>query len=271
MLGSEVPDCQYARHRGWRLAVPSCVPVRANMTAKVGSSVRDHYDEYYGGSELSEWRQLGAIDKAKNVLDLCRGLPVRSVLDVGCGDGSLLARLAAVNFAREYRGVDISGSAIREASTKAIDGAQFETFDGDALPFQPGTFSVALLSHVVEHLEHPRVLLHEAARVARYVVIEVPCEHTIRLSQDYVPDSVGHINFYTPKTIRRLVQTCGLNVEKQITRGCSLAVLRHSRPLSGVLQYMLREVTLRVAQRAAPAIFVYHSALLCSRSRRRLN
>jgi SAM-dependent methyltransferase len=230
----------------------------------VDPQLRAHYDAYYGSAELAEWRRLGAIDKAQNIVDLCKGLSVATVLDIGCGDGSIIQRLGQLGFGRELHGVDLSASAIAAARAKTIAApSSFATFDGSTLPFESGRFDLAVLSHVVEHLEHPRVLVREAARVARNVVIEVPCEHTIRLRRDYAPAPVGHINFYTPKTIRRLVQTCDLTVAAQLTRGSSLAVMRFDRPWLGVLQFLLREATLRVAPGVAPAIFVYHSALLC--------
>jgi ubiquinone/menaquinone biosynthesis C-methylase UbiE len=230
----------------------------------VGEEVRAQYDNYYGSPELAEWRRLGAIDKVQNVIELCQGLRFSSVIDIGCGDGSIIARFAQLGFAGKYQGVDISASAIANAQARDLQGtASFDRFDGASLPFSAAHFDLAVLSHVVEHLEHPRVLLQEAKRVARHIVIEVPCEHTVRLSRDYVPDPVGHINFYTPTTIRRLAQTCGLTVEKQITRGCSLEVMRFDRPWFGMLQHAIRETALMVAPKVAPAMFVYHTALLC--------
>lgn len=227
----------------------------------VSEEVRRHYDAYYGDARLAAWRRIGAVDKAANVRELCASLGARSLLDVGCGDGALLARLADLGFATERVGLDISASAIAAARAGGV-AARFETFAGDTLPFERKSFDLAILSHVVEHLEHPRVLLHETRRVARHVFVEVPCEHTLRLPRDYAPDPVGHINFYTPTTIRTLLQTCGFTVERQIVRGSSLEALRFERPLGGALQWAVREAALAVAPRLAAAIFCYHSALL---------
>ena len=229
----------------------------------IGEDIRTQYDNYYGGKELAEWRRLGAIDKAATIVDLSKGLAITSMLDVGCGDGAVITRLAELGFATRYRGVDISSSAIAAAQARNVGGASFERFDGATLRFESGQFDLAVLSHVVEHLEHPRTLLYEAKRVARHVIVEVPCEHTVRLPWNYAPDPVGHINFYTPGTIRRLLQTCGFTVEKQLTRGCSLDIMKFHRPRGGTLQYALREAAIRIAPGLAPGLFVYHSALLC--------
>jgi ubiquinone/menaquinone biosynthesis C-methylase UbiE len=230
----------------------------------IGEDIQTQYDNYYGSEKLTRWRHLSAIDKVQNIIDLSRELRIDSILDIGCGDGSVISQLAEQGFAARYRGIDISTSAIAAAQARKIQGtASFERFDGATLPFEDKQLDLAVLSHVVEHLEHPRALLYEAKRVARHVIVEVPCEHTVRLPRNYATDPVGHINYYTPVTIRRLVQTCGFVVEKQLTRGCSLAAMRFQRPIAGVLQYAIREATLKVAPKLAPSIFVYHSALLC--------
>src|SRR5258708_28120884 len=59
------------------------------------------YDEAYShrGPEAqlyARWRALGARGKADHVIDLCSrgGVEPASTLEVGCGDGALLAELA---------------------------------------------------------------------------------------------------------------------------------------------------------------------------------
>jgi len=63
--------------------------------------LREHYERDYsrGGEEgrrFAAWRELSAWAKADHVLALApdaEGRPRRRLLDVGCGDGSLLAEL----------------------------------------------------------------------------------------------------------------------------------------------------------------------------------
>ena len=87
-------------------------------------------------------------------------------------------------------------------------------------------FDLAVLSHVLEHAEHPRRLLAEASRVARVLFVEVPLEDTWRLARDFTPDAVGHINFYSMASLRRLVQSCGLEVldERVVPPGRAIAL-----------------------------------------------
>lgn len=229
----------------------------------VSTEIRTHYDTYYGDARLKEWRRLGAIDKVENIVELSQGLKIESVVDIGCGDGAIIARLSEINFAKSYTGVDISESAIGLARARGIANARFERFDGEG--FQ-GQYDLAIMSHVVEHLENPRTLISAARRIARHVIVEVPCEHNVKLPTDFRPDPTGHINFYTPKTIRLLLQTTGLTVDKQITRGCSLEVMQFNSKLKGTVQHLIRQSTLAVYPRLATSLFCFHTALLCHAS-----
>jgi ubiquinone/menaquinone biosynthesis C-methylase UbiE len=228
----------------------------------VSDAVAEQYQHYYDNHNPEEWR-LGAIDKANNILELCSGLGVQSVLEVGCGKGSIINRLAELKFAKAYVGLDLSRPAIGAAQSRTIPGAHFEAFDGTNIRYADKTFDLAILSHVVEHLEHPRTLIREAQRVATRIFIEVPCEHTLRMKKDYSPTPTGHINFFTASTIRRLVQTCGLVVERQIMRDCSLQSMQLYGKYRGTLQHSVRRAALALAPGLAPSIFVYHNALLC--------
>ena len=73
------------------------------MSGPAGESPQDlarFYAEGYAGAgadaeRLGAWRALGARAKADHVTALCAraGLRPRSALEVGCGDGALLAEL----------------------------------------------------------------------------------------------------------------------------------------------------------------------------------
>jgi len=122
-----------------------------------------------------------------------------------------------------------------------------------------------VLSHVLEHAEHPRMLLYEASRVAKYVLVEVPLEDTVRMTPDFVFNSVGHINFYSWKTIRRLVQSCDLKVVSQVITHCSRPMYEYQSGRKGVLKYVIKDLLLRASERLACQLFTYHASILCTR------
>ncbi|GMQ81187.1 MAG: hypothetical protein BMS9Abin05_0618 [Rhodothermia bacterium] len=228
--------------------------------------IQTHYDDYYSAEGLSEWRRLGAIGKAENIVALCKPFPHSTIVEIGCGDGAVLKELEALNFGASLYGLEISRSGLDALHKKGFDNLiDAKQFDGYNIPYPDDHFDLAVLSHVVEHVEYPRKLLVEAARIARLLFVEVPLEHTLRLSNDYSEDDVGHINFFDRKTIRRLVQTCNLGVIEQLITDTSRELVVHQYGRMGLLRHFVRRISLEAAPRLAQRIFVYHSALLCRR------
>ena len=231
----------------------------------VSASLRRQYDRYYEAGP-SEWRRLGALAKAENAVALCASVPHTSVLEIGAGEGALLARLAELGFAQALHAAEISESGVRAIRARGIPGLMdCRSIDGDTLPWPDARFDLAILSHVLEHAEHPRRLLAEAARVARSVFVEVPLEDTLRLPRDFAPDPVGHINFFHRKSLRRFVQTCGLEVlaERVATPAREAMVFRSGR--RGALVHAVKQLGLSLAPALATRVFTYHGALLCRR------
>ena len=172
----------------------------------VAHPLTSHYASYYNGQ--SRWREIGAVDKVHNIVRLWEGPPPR-ILDIGCGEGAIAAEMAERQFGASYVGVDVSESAIEAARGRGLPGARFERFDGVRLPFEDHLYDLAVLSHVVEHLEHPRVMLAEAKRIAPHVFVEVPLELTARTPRDFAWTNTGHVNIYSRTVIRHLVQSSG--------------------------------------------------------------
>jgi len=234
------------------------------MSLRVGKQFADNYAEYYSvRDDLGEWRRLGAIDKAQNIVELCAAFPHEQVLEVGCGDGAVLQRLAGVGFGKRFTGIDISQSAIRAANDRQIEHAQFEQFDGQDIPFATGSFDLAILTHVLEHVEYPRKLIYEASRIARNVFVEVPLEDNMRLPRDFALDAVGHINFYKSKSIRRLVQSCGAKIicTKLTHSSLPLYVYRKGK-VWGSATYWLKELGLKSVPLLMTHLLTYHFSLV---------
>jgi hypothetical protein len=228
------------------------------------SNASKQYENYYTGG-VSEWRRLGALDKAANIVTLCGHLSLKSILEIGAGDGSILSQLSGLGVGQELHAVEISTSGVDVIKNRNIPRlVQCMLFDGYHLPYAAGRFDLAILSHVVEHAEHPRQLLYEAGRVARYVFVEVPTEDISRRSKDYVAEGVGHINFFSPRTIRWLVQSSGLRVLRQITTNPSKEIWPRSRS-HGWARYLLKQTLLRWTRRSwRLGTSCYHESLLAT-------
>lgn len=230
---------------------------------EVSGRLQNNYDNYYENSD-SEWRRLGAVDKADNIQSLCESFNIQSAIEIGAGDGALLKELADRNFAKEFFALEISSSGAKAINLRNIPTLkQCLTFDGYCVPYNDNQFDLAILSHVLEHVEYPRKLIYEAKRIAKYVYIEVPCENNARLPMDFVLDKVGHINFYSPKTIRRLLQTCDLEVINQLTTNPSKSIYTYQKGEKGIVSFFIKQALLTAMPNVATAMFTYHSSLIC--------
>jgi len=85
------------------------------------------------------------------------------VLDVGCGDGALSARIGALRGDTRIEGVDVL---VRPRTAIPV-----QAFDGSRLPFDDASVDVVLMVDVLHHTDDPLVLLRESMRVARSAVL----------------------------------------------------------------------------------------------------
>lgn len=230
----------------------------------VRGDLQENYDRYYSPRDTA-WRELCARYKAANIVALCGRIQPATLVDIGAGDGSVSAALATSRFGAEIHCLEISSSAIDAIRLRAIPRVSGVTqFDGYHVDFPDKHFDLGIASHVLEHVEHERAFLSEAGRVCKYLFVEVPLEDTLRLSRDYRPSSIGHINFYSYKTLRRLLQTCGFEVIEQRLFDIPLAVHRFESGWRGVAKFAVRKPFAMISKRLGSKFFTYHCAVLCA-------
>jgi SAM-dependent methyltransferase len=222
----------------------------------VNPDLKALYDGYYAAG-TSEWREVGALDKAANILTLCRDVPRHTLLDVGSGEGAVLQELSDLHFAEEMCALEVSTSGVSSIKGRHIANlVDVRLFDGCSIPYGQESFDLVTISHVLEHVENPRALVKEAARVGHCVFVEVPLEDTLRLRCN---TSIGHINYFRLETIVSLLETCGLKVvASKVTNPGLSYVYRGKNARSRI-----RQLALRLAPKAARHLFTYHCALLC--------
>jgi SAM-dependent methyltransferase len=90
-------------------------------------------------------------------------LRAQRVLDLGCGAGDSVDLFRSVDPGVQWVGADIDMSP--EVAGRTRSDAEFVTFDGRRLPFDDGSFELVYCKQVLEHVDHPRELVAEAARV----------------------------------------------------------------------------------------------------------
>ena len=183
------------------------------MAEFLTDNIKAAYDDFYTNDQ-SAWRMLGAKYKAQNIIDVCQTIKPQKVLEVGAGDGSILHFLDQSNFAPELYAVEIAQSGVDQIKGRNLTHLKEAlVFDGYQLPYEDNSFDLIVLSHVLEHVEHERILLRELIRVAQYIVIEVPKDYRYGVDKRMKHFlSYGHINMYTPSSLRFLLQSEGLIV-----------------------------------------------------------
>lgn len=97
--------------------------------------------------------------------------PGLTVLDCGCGPGTITAGLAKLVAPGHVVGVDLHADRLAVARAAAAElglaNLRYETGDIHALPFPAATFDAALVHAVVEHLPDPVAALTEVRRVLK--------------------------------------------------------------------------------------------------------
>ncbi|MDE2082118.1 MAG: methionine biosynthesis protein MetW [Burkholderiales bacterium] len=94
------------------------------------------------------------------------------VLDLGCGNGELLAHLRDRKGCSGY-GIEIDDAGVLACVQRGIDVIQLNLEDGLAL-FDDHSFDVVLQLDTLQHLRHTERMLRETARVGRIGIVSFP-------------------------------------------------------------------------------------------------
>jgi SAM-dependent methyltransferase len=241
-----------------------------------GRDLAGFYDSAYarGGERHARWRELGARGKADHIEELTRraGLPTARVVEVGCGDGSLLSELSQRRFGESLVGFEISEAALELARGRFIPRVEgLEPFDGRRLPSADGAYDLGLLSHVLEHAPEPVALLRETARVARALIVEVPLERNLsgaRPGKRSESQAIGHLAALDRDAVRALVQSAGLRVVADVLDPLPAEVHTFfaEKPVDrvrGLAKAAIRRGVFAVSEGAAERAFTLHYACAC--------
>ncbi len=94
------------------------------------------------------------------------------VLDLGCGDGEVLAHLMQHRGCTGY-GVELDDHKVLACARRGVNVLQFNLEEGLSM-FQDDAFDVVLQIDTLQHLRNAEVMLRETARVGRMGVVAFP-------------------------------------------------------------------------------------------------
>ncbi|MBS0317464.1 MAG: methyltransferase domain-containing protein, partial [Proteobacteria bacterium] len=113
------------------------------------------------------------MSDAATMASIMRLVPAGSrVLDLGCGDGALLAQLAATRGCSGY-GIEIADAGVQACVQRGVNVIQLNLDEGLAM-FDDASFDVVLQIDTLQHLRNAEVMLRETARVGRIGIVAFP-------------------------------------------------------------------------------------------------
>lgn len=178
-------------------------------------------------------RQARMLAEALGAEAAAAGRP-RTILDIGCGDGTAAATAAPFLPGHRIVGIDWSQDALRRARTRIPYAVRGELTDG-GLPLRTGSADAVLFSEVIEHLVDPDAALDEIRRVLRpggHLMLSTPnlaawynrglllagvqpvfSEVSLRgIHGRPGREVVGHLRLYTARALREFVAASGFEV-----------------------------------------------------------
>lgn len=98
--------------------------------------------------------------------------PGARVLDVGCGDGALLAHLVSEKQV-DGRGIELSRQGVNACLAKGLFVVQGDA-DTELANFPTDSFDYVILSRTLQAVHRPRDVMAELARIGRRAIVSIP-------------------------------------------------------------------------------------------------
>jgi SAM-dependent methyltransferase len=191
------------------------------------NSVNKPYESYQSGAYLlnnPSWDEEGSEWKASQVLKMMERnhLRPKSIVEVGCGAGGVLASLSEVLPDITFTGFDIAPDAGQFWEKHASRKVNFSV--GDFLQETTDHFDVLLLLDVFEHVPDPLDFLSALNGRADHFIFHIPLDlSAISVARESpllnVRRKIGHIHYYTKGLAMSLLDECGFQVISWSYRG----------------------------------------------------
>jgi methionine biosynthesis protein MetW len=155
--------------------------------------------------------------------------PGSRVLDLGCGDGDLLAALIREKQVRA-EGIELSEECIQACVAQGLTNIHQGDLDEGLADHADQSVDYVLLTNTLQVLHRPRFLLQEMARVGRHGLITLPnfahwsarlqlglrgrMPRTARLPYEWY--DTPNIHLTTLADFRDLLREAGLTIEREI-------------------------------------------------------
>ncbi|MGE5337142.1 MAG: methionine biosynthesis protein MetW [Gemmatimonadota bacterium] len=179
--------------------------------------------------------------------------PRTHVLDLGCGDGALLAHLRDERQCRGY-GVEIDDGYVLECIRRRVNVIQ-SNLDAGLRMFRDDMFDIVVLSQTLQAMHRVEDVLREMARVARHGIVSFPnfghWRHALSLLGGHMPVTKSipyqwydtpNIHLCTPKDFEILAAKLGYAIKQRalLADGDPVEFAPHLRAELAVYRFDMR-------------------------------
>lgn len=199
----------------------------------------DRWSTNYDSGRISRWFQY-TQELTLGLLDL---RPDSRVLDVGCGTGYAVIRMAPVVSAGKACGIDVSPGMVIKASAKIPRQlkrtVEFVQASSDNIPYPDAYFDHVLCTNSFHHYSDPMASLKEMRRVLKEGGQLVIFENAPDLSwYTWAWDRIlrlvekGHVRYYLSWEIGRMLKQAGF--ERVMLRHLGNQFLKHGKLFASI-------------------------------------
>lgn len=154
--------------------------------------------------------------------------PGSRVLDIGCGNGSLLAYLGRQKQV-DARGIEISTDGVQACVSAGLSVVQGDV-ETDLKNYPDGAFDYVILSQTLQAMMNPKAMLEQMTRIGKHVIVSVPNFAYWRLrlfimfkgrmpvskNLPYEWYDTPNIHFCTVRDFVKLADEMGLTIERSL-------------------------------------------------------
>lgn len=158
----EAPASRRFSAHGSRSSKPAPEQLKARSKAAFDEQA-SIYDEGMQGDHARALYPC-ILEEARRAME---GIPVPSVLDVGCGTGMLSERLLGAFPSCRLTGVDLSPAMVERARARLAGRAEVREADAERLPFHDGAFDLVVCNDSFHHYPDPDRAAFQMWRVLR--------------------------------------------------------------------------------------------------------